>query len=231
MGSTRELAHSIPTRAIRSAWPHYGDVIGDEVKAAYIRHTALLLHRMTHNHSPEVPEVATISLQAAPKARNTCPSWILHQTGMPTSINTRLWNHLQLLLPSPHHAILTNHTCLEKGPLLVLCRDLHHHPKGTIDTIDLVGASIPVVYGTLRKMRVLHRSGAHHTPFLQLPEWRQYRLFRQYLTQKARAAGHTLPRSQDRKAAYQDFKKQHPCPVPGHRATHPPALNTIPSPG
>ena len=69
---------SIPTRAIRAAWPHYGDAIGDEVKAAYTRHTALLLHRMTHNHSPEVREVATIRLQAAQRARNTCPRWILH---------------------------------------------------------------------------------------------------------------------------------------------------------
>ena len=43
---------SIPTCAIRAAWPHYGDAIGDEVKAAYTRHTALLLHHMTHNHSP-----------------------------------------------------------------------------------------------------------------------------------------------------------------------------------
>ena len=41
---------SIPTRAICAARPHYGDAIGDEVKASYIRHTALLLHRMTHNH-------------------------------------------------------------------------------------------------------------------------------------------------------------------------------------
>ena len=69
------------------------------------------------------------------RARNTCPRWVLHQTGMPTNMNTRLWNHLQLLLPSPHHAILTNHTCPEKGPLAVLCGDLHHHPKGTIHTI------------------------------------------------------------------------------------------------
>ena len=41
---------SIPTHAIRAAWPHYGDTIGDEVKVAYTRQTALLLHRMTHNH-------------------------------------------------------------------------------------------------------------------------------------------------------------------------------------
>ena len=75
----------IPTRAIRAAWPHYGDAIGDDVKAAYTRHTALLLHRMTHNHSPEVREVTTIRLQAAQQARNTCPRWVLHQTGMPTN--------------------------------------------------------------------------------------------------------------------------------------------------
>ena len=63
---------SIPTRAIWAAWPHYGDPIGDKVKAAYTRHTALLLPRMTHNHSPEVREVATICLQAAQRAGNTC---------------------------------------------------------------------------------------------------------------------------------------------------------------
>ena len=112
---------SIPTRAIRAAWPDYRDAIGGEVKAAYTRHTTLLLHRMTHNHSPAVHKVATIRLQAAQRARNTCPRWILHQIGMPTNMNTRLWNHLQLLLPSPHHAILTNHTCPEEGPLAVLC--------------------------------------------------------------------------------------------------------------
>ena len=193
---------SIPTRAIRAALPHYGDAIRDEVKAAYTRHTALLLHRMTHNHSPEVRESATIRLEAAQRARNTCPRWILHQTGMPSDMNTRLWNPLQLLLPFQHHAILTNHTCPEEGPLAVLCGDLHHHPKGTIHTIDLVGASITVIYVTLSQMRVLHHSGAHHNPFLKLPEWPKYRLFRRYLTQTARAAGHTLPGSTDMRAAY-----------------------------
>ena len=180
------------------------------MKAAYTRHTAPLLHRMTHNHSPEVREVTTIRLQTAQRARNTCPRWVLHQTGMPTNKNTRLWNHLQLLLPSPHHAILTNHTCPEEGSLAVLCGDLHHHPKGTIQTIDLVGASITVVYVILPQMRVLHHSGAHHTPFLQLPELPQYRLFHQYLTQTARAARHTLPGSKDMQTAYREFTKQHP---------------------
>ena len=155
---------------------------------------------------------------------------VLHQTGMATDMNTRLWNHLQLLLPSPHHAILTNHTCPEEGPLVVLCGDLHHHPKGTIHTIDLVGASITVVYVTLSQMRVHHHSGAHHTPFLQLSGWPKYRLFRQYLTQTARAAGHTLPGSRDMRAAYRDFKKQHPDPSQRRHPTHPPAQNTNLSP-
>ena len=88
---------------------------------------------------------------------------------MPADMNTRLWNHLQLLLPSQHHAIRTNHTCPEEGPLAVLCGDLHHHPKGTIHTIDLVGASITVVYVTLPQMRVLHHSGAHHPPIYSFP--------------------------------------------------------------
>ena len=110
--------------------------------------------------------------------------------------------------------ILTNHTCPVEEPLAVFSGDLHHHPKGTIDTMDLVGASIAVVYVTLPQMWVLHRSGAQQTPFLQLPEWPQYRLFRQYLTQTAPGAGHTLPESKDMKAAYRDFKKQHPFPVP-----------------
>ena len=184
------------------------------MKSAYTRHTALLLHLMTHNHSPEVHQVATICLQAAQRARNTCPRWILHQAGMPTTLNTCRWNHLQPLLPSPHHAILTNHTCPEERPLAVLCGDLHHHHKGTPNTIDLVGASITVVYVTLSQMRVLHHSRAHHTPFLQLLEWPQYRPFHQYLTQTARAGGHSLPGSTDMRAAYREFTKQHPRPIP-----------------
>ena len=56
---------SISTRAIRAKWPHHGNAIGDEVQAAYTRNNAPLLHRMTHNHSPEIREVATIRLQAA----------------------------------------------------------------------------------------------------------------------------------------------------------------------
>ena len=84
-----------------------------------------------------------------------------------------------------------------------------------VDVVKVVSVSLP-------QMRALHRSGAVHHPFLQLPEWPQYRLLHQYRTQTARAAGHTLPGSRDMKAAYQDFKKQHPRPIP---ATPPYASN------
>ena len=106
------------------------------------------------------------------------------------------------------------HTCQEERPLAVLCGDLHHHPKGTIDTIDLVGASITVVYVNVSQMRVLYHSGVQYTPFLQLPTWPQYLLFYQYLTQTARATGNRLPDDKDMKKGYQDFRAQHLCPVP-----------------
>ena len=111
---------------------------------------------------------------------------------MPTNTNTRIWNHVQLLRPSPHHAILTNHTCQEEGFLAVFCKDLHHHPKGTVNTIDLVGSSSTVLYVTVFQMRAIHHSAAHHTPFLQFSTWPQYRLFHQYLTQTTRAKGNRL---------------------------------------
>ena len=152
------------------------------MEGAYARNIALLLDRMTNNHSPEVHKVLTIRLQDAQRAGNTCPRWILHWTGMSTNTNTRIWNHLQLLLPSPHHAILTNYTCQDEERLAVLSEDLHHQLKGTVDTIHLVSSSITVVYVTLSQLRVLHYSGAHHNSFLQLFTWLQYRLFHQYLT-------------------------------------------------
>ena len=66
---------------------------------------------------------------------------------------------------------------LVRLPLPLLCGDLDHHPKGTINSIHLVGASFTVIYDTLSQMRVLHRSGAHNTPFLQLPTWPQHQLY------------------------------------------------------
>ena len=133
---------------------------------------------------------------------------------MPTTTNNRISNHLQLLLTSPRHTILTNHTCQEEGPLAVLCSDLQHHPKGTINTINLVGASITMVYVTLSQISVIYRSGAHHIAFLQSPEWPQYRLFHQYVTQTAWAMGNCLLENVSMKTAYQDFRAQRPYLVP-----------------
>ena len=49
---------------------------------------------------------------------------------------------------------------------------------------------------------------------LGLVGWPKYSLFHQYLTQTARAAGHTLPGSKDMRTAYREFTKQHPRPIP-----------------
>ena len=57
------LSTSIPSRATRAAWPHFLDAMGPKVKAAYTRHTTLLLHRMTHTRFPKVREVAIIMPQ------------------------------------------------------------------------------------------------------------------------------------------------------------------------
>ena len=145
-------------------------------------------------------------------------------------MNTHLWNHLQLLLPSPHHAILTNHTCPEEGPLAVLCKDLHHHPKGTIHTIDLVGASITVVYVTLPQMRVVHHSGHTTPPFYSFPNGlntasststsRRRHEQRDILCREAKTGEQPTVIS----------KRNTPNPSQQHRPTHPSARNTNPSP-
>ena len=54
----------------------------------------------------------------------------------------------------------------------------------------------------------------HHTPFLQFPEWPQYRLFHQYRTQTPQATGNRLPYNENMKTANGDFRAQRPYPVP-----------------
>ena len=41
-------------------WRYYGDNTGALVDMAYAKHAAHLLHRVTHNHQPEVREAAAI---------------------------------------------------------------------------------------------------------------------------------------------------------------------------
>ena len=115
-------------------WRYYGDNTGALVDVAYAKHAAHLLHRVTHNHQPEVREAAAIRIKEAQMARNTCPRWILAQHGVPTSVGTGIWAQLQLLLPHHTHAILTNHHCDQQGPLVATHTDIHRHPAGEVDT-------------------------------------------------------------------------------------------------
>ena len=123
----------------------------------YTRHTAILRHRMTHNHSPKVREVTTIRLRPAQRAR--------------TGYSTR-----RACPPTPASTSRTSYN--SNTPLAVICGDLNRHPNSTIDPMAPLSLEI---YATLPQMRVLRHTGAHHTPFLQLPEWPQYTLFHQYL--------------------------------------------------
>ena len=115
---------------------------------AYAKHTAHLLHRVTHNHQREVRESAAIRIKEAQMARNTCPWWILAQHGVSTPVGTGLWAQLQLLLPHHTHAILTNHHCDQQGPFVATHTDIHQHPAGEVDTLRLVGATVTTVYIT-----------------------------------------------------------------------------------
>ena len=78
-------------------WRYYGDNTGALVDMAYAKHAAHLLHRVTHNHQPEVREAAAIRIKEAQMARNTCPRWILAQHGVSTPVGTGIWAQLQLL--------------------------------------------------------------------------------------------------------------------------------------
>ena len=100
---------SFPKEAMMAHWRYYGDNTGALVDMAYAKHAAHLVHRVTHNHQPEVREAAAIHIKEAQMARNTSPRWILAQHGVPTSVGTSIWAQLQLLLPHHTHAILTNH--------------------------------------------------------------------------------------------------------------------------
>ena len=88
--------------------------------------------------SQRYTEVFTLTLQEAQYHRNTCPQYILHQRGLPTKVGTRIWNHLQLLLPHHQHFIQTNLRCRETSPLAVLHTDVGGGPTGSTTTLDLV---------------------------------------------------------------------------------------------
>ena len=74
----------LPATVCAASPPYYGDNTNHLVNNAYTAHTAAHLHRLMHNHEPEVREVFTLTLREAQYHRNTCPQYILHQRGLPT---------------------------------------------------------------------------------------------------------------------------------------------------
>ena len=82
---------SFPKEAMMAHWRYYGDKTGTLVDMAYAKQAAHLLHRVTHNHQPEVGEAAAIRIKEAQMARNTCPRWILAQHTVPGSVGTGIW--------------------------------------------------------------------------------------------------------------------------------------------
>ena len=82
---------SFPKEAMMAHCRYYGDNTGALVDMAYAKHGAHLLHRVTHNHQPEVREAAAIRIKEAQMARNTCPRWILAQHGVSASVGTGIW--------------------------------------------------------------------------------------------------------------------------------------------
>ena len=200
-------------------WRYYGDNTGVLVDMAYAKHAAHLLHRVPHNHQPEVREAAAIHIKEAQMARNTCPRWILAQHGVSTSVGTGIWAQLQLLLPHHTHAILTNHHCDQQGPLVATHTDIHRRPAGEVDTLRLVGATNTIVYITPTQMKIMAQCDTHHAPFLSDPQWPARHVFRAYLRACATKAGGDMPGPKDIDTAYTAFQRQQPRPRPSEYET------------
>ena len=161
---------SLPATVRAALPPYYGDNTDHLVNNAYTALTAAHLRRLMHNHELEVREVFTLTVREAQYHRNTCPEYILHQRGLPTKVGTRIWNHIQLLLPHHQHVIQTNHRCREIGPLAVLHTDVGGGPTGSTTTLDLMGTTLHLVRVPPDQMQALQRVGTHLVPFLQHPE-------------------------------------------------------------
>ena len=200
---------SLPATVRAASPPYYGDNADHLVHNAYTAHTAAHLHRLMHNHEPEVREVFTLTLQEAQYHRNTCPQYILHQRGLPTKVGTRIWNHLQLLLPHHNHVIHTNHRCRETGPLAVLHTDVGGGPTGSTTTLELVGTTLHLVRVTPNQMKALQRVGTHHVPFLQHPEWPNKSLLENHKRSAATQTGHPQPTDGEVREAYNLFWNTH----------------------
>ena len=208
----RSWPTSFPKEAMMAHWRYYGGNTGALVDMAYAKDAAHLLHRVTHNHQPEVREATAIRIKEAQMPRNTCPWWILAQHSVPTPVGTGICAQLQLLLPHHTHAILTNHNCDQQGPLVATHTDIHRHPAGEVDTLRLVGATITIVYITPTQMKIMAQCDAYHAPFLSDPQWPARRIFQAYLRACATKAGRDMPGPKDIDTAYKAFQRQHPRP-------------------
>ena len=87
-------------------------------------------------------EVFTLTLREAQHQRNTCLQYIvnniLHQRGLPCTVGTRIWNHLQLLLPHRRHVVQTNNRYKKAGPIAILHTDAGRGPTGEAIILDQV---------------------------------------------------------------------------------------------
>ena len=218
---------SLPAVVRTASPPYYGDNTDQLVRNAYTAHTATNLHRLMHNHEPEVREVFRLTLREAQYHRNTCPKYIPHQRGLPTKVGTRIWTHLQLLLPHHRHVIQTNHPRRETGPVAILHTDVGGGPTGSTTTLDLVGTTLRLVRVTPNQMRALQRVGTHHVPFLQHPEWPNKSVLENHMRNAATQTGHPQPTNAEVREAYGLFWSTHKQPLPrapprGNQAHHRP---------
>ena len=142
-------------------------------------------------------------------------------------VGTRIWNHLQLLLPHHQHVIQTNHPCRETGPLAVLHTDVGGGPTGSTTTLDLVGTTLDLVRVTPNQMRALQRVGTHRVFFLQHPEWPNKSVLESQMRNAAAQTGHPQPTDGEVSEAYGLFWSTHKKPLPrapprGNQAHHRP---------
>ena len=203
---------SFPQEAMMAHWRYYGDNTGALVDMAYAKHAAHLLHRVTHNHQPDVREAAAVRKKEAQMARNTCPRWILAQHVVRNSVGSGIWAELQLILPHHMHAIPTNHHCHQQGPLVATHTEIHRHPAGEVDTLRLMGATITIVYITPTQMKIMAQCDAHHALFLSDPQWPARRVLQVYFRACATKAGRDMPGPKDIDTAYKAFRRQQPRP-------------------
>ena len=218
---------SLPAAIRAASLPYYGDNTDHLVNNGYTAHTATHLHRLMHNHTPEVREVFTLTIQEAQYQRNTCPQYILHQRVLPTKVGTCIWDHLQLLLPHHQHVIQTNHPCRETGPVAVVHTDVGGGPTGSTTTLDLVGTTLHLVRVTPNLMWALKRVGTHHVSSLQHPEWPNKSVLEGHMRNAAAQTGHQQPTDGEVRGAYNLFWSTHKRPLSqapprGNQAHHGP---------